>query len=326
LRTVLITGGAGFIGSHTAWACLARGWTVVIVVSLVTGVRALAPKVCAFYQQDCTDYGAMLALMRTHTVTDLVHPAAITVVPELIAQPGTYHANNVGATIAVARAAAQAGVERRIFSSSAAVYAPTKNALIQEISAIGPVTPYGRTKSMGEHIIADLAAAHGLRWAAMRYFNAAGADPQRRTGQSTPRATHLIKVACEAATGKRAHLDVFGTDYDTPDGTCVRDFIHVSDLADAHAAMLAHLPQHDISGVDNCGYGKGSSVRDVISAIEHQTGTPLPVRMRERRPGDLAHVVADPAKLRAAIHWAPRFNSLDQIVADALAWERNSAA
>lgn len=322
MTATLITGGAGYIGSHVAWACLESGRRVVIVDTLETGVRALAPAAAKLVIDNCGNTENMIALLNAEDVDEIVHCAASTVVPDSLTAPLAYYGNNVSNTIGLLAASVACGVRRFLFSSSAAVYAPTTDALISENHAVGPITPYGKSKFFVEAVLEDAANAHGFSWAALRYFNAAGCDLKGRTGQSTPKATHLIKVACEVALGKRPILHIYGDDYATPDGTCVRDYIHVSDLAQAHVQMLDFLGRGGSSGAYNCGYGVGVSVRQVIEAIERETGTTLPVRTALRRDGDLEHVVADATKLRESVGWLPQHASLQTIIRSALEWER----
>jgi UDP-glucose 4-epimerase len=250
-----------------------------------------------------------------------MHFAGSVVVPESVAKPLRYYLNNTAKSRTLIEAAVQGGVKNFVFSSTAAVYGPDVEQPVVEGAETAPVTPYGRSKLMTETMLADTAAAHGLRYAALRYFNVAGSDPDLRTGHSTKGATHLLKVVVEAALGKRAGVDVFGTDWDTPDGTGVRDFIHVSDLTRAHVAALAYLRNGGRIIVANCGYGRGYSVRQVIDAVERLSGRSFQVRNAPRRTGDLGLVVSDPSLLRATFDWAPRHDDLDFIVRTALAWE-----
>jgi UDP-glucose 4-epimerase len=253
------------------------------------------------------------------------------VVPESVADPLAYYLNNTAKSRALIAAAVRHKVARFVFSSTAAVYGNPGNEPAFEDAALKPISPYGTSKLMTEWMLRDSHAAYGLQYAALRYFNVAGADPQGRSGQSTPRATHLIKVACQTAIGSRASIEVFGTDYDTPDGTCIRDYIHVSDLVEAHLDALRHLRSGGESGVFNCGYGTGYSVFEVLRSVEKAAGRPLDVRLVGRRPGDPQAIVAGAEKIRRTLGWKPRHQDLDSIVASALAWEqhllrRNSAA
>ncbi len=319
---VLITGGAGYIGSHMALALLDQGEEVIVIDNLSTGVRAQVPAGAHFVEGNINDSARVSRILAEHQVDSVLHFAASTVVPESVAEPLSYYANNTAASRDLIQAAVQAGVKQFIFSSTAAVYAPSDKPLLNEDEAKEPASPYGRSKLMTEWILRDACEASGMRHVILRYFNVAGADPAGRTGQSTPRATHLVKRACQVALGLEPHLGVFGIDYPTPDGTGIRDFIHVTDLVAAHALALAHLRRGGASSTYNCGYGRGFSVREVIAATERQSGKRLPVRELPRRPGDLHKVVADATRLRSELGWTPKLDDLDRIVESALAWER----
>ena len=316
---VLVTGGAGYIGSHMALGLLDRGEDVVVLDNLVTGVAAQVPAAAVFVQGDVRDQALVRKIVAEQGVDAVVHFAGSTVVPESVADPLKYYANNTAATRDLLQVCAETGIERFIFSSTAAVYGVTDADLVVETAEKDPASPYGRSKLMSEAMLADLAAATPLRYVALRYFNVAGADPQGRTGQSTPGATHLIKRACQAALG------VFGSDFPTPDGTGVRDYIHVTDLVDAHMLALDHLRAGGKSDIFNCGYGSGFSVLDVCGAVERVTGRAVPTERQPRRPGDLGKVVADSSKLKAALNWTPRYASLDTIVEHAFRWEERLA-
>lgn len=319
---VLVTGGAGYIGSHMAWELLDAGEEVVVVDNLSTGHKWSVPPKARFVHGDIGDPRLLMRVMERHDVEAVIHMAGSTVVPESLDVPLAYYNNNTAKTRTLIEAAVARSVRFFIFSSTAAVYGDVPPRPVAEGAVLQPKSPYGRSKMMAEMILEDAAAAHGFRYAALRYFNVAGGDPQQRTGQSTANATHLIKVACEAATGRRRSLAIFGTDYDTPDGTAIRDFIHVSDLVAAHRGTLAYLRAGNASFVANCGYGRGFSVREVVDMFEAVAGSRIATVERPRRPGDLASVVADAARLRALIGWRPRFDNLQDIVAHALAWER----
>lgn len=323
--SVLVTGGAGYIGSHMSLALLERGEEVVVLDNLSTGRRELVPPDAELVIGDVGDRDLARRVIEDHRVEAVLHFAGSAVVPDSVKKPLLYYANNTVASRELIEACVMTGVRNFIFSSTAAIYAPTGAAMIDEAAAKAPPNPYGRSKLMTEWMLQDAAAATGLRYLALRYFNVAGADPQGRTGQSTPRATHLIKCACQAALGQRPYLGVFGVDYDTPDGTGVRDYIHVSDLVSAHALALDHLRRGGASGAYNCGYGRGFSVREVIAAVEAAAGVRLPVKELPRREGDPPSVVADPARLKAELDWRPRYDDLRQIVRHALAWERIQA-
>jgi UDP-glucose 4-epimerase len=325
---ILVTGGAGYIGSHTAWACLDAGREVVVLDDLSTGRRNLVPPKAAFVEGSVEDRALVDSTLRSHGVSAVLHFAAKTVVPDSIADPISYYRTNLAGSAALIDAVVACGVEVMVFSSTAAVYDPAIALTmdVDEGSPLAPISPYGRSKLMVEQLLSDIAAATQLRYAALRYFNVAGADPAMRSGQSTPNATHLIKVACETAAGKRPAMNVYGLDYPTPDGSCVRDFIHVTDLAEAHLLALKHLETGGAPVTLNCGYGRGASVLEVIAAVERASGRPLPVRHCARRPGDASRVVSDPSRLRDLLSWRPKHDSLDEIVESALRWERLQGA
>lgn len=319
---VLVTGGAGYIGSHAVLALRDAGIPAVVLDDLSTGRRAAVPADVPFVEGDAGDRALLDAVLERHPIGTVMHFAGSIVVPESVEKPLAYYANNTLASHALVEACLRAGVGRFVFSSTAAVYGIPETFPVDEEAPTRPINPYGRSKLMTEWMLRDAAAAHGLRVVALRYFNVAGADPQGRTGQCSRAATHLIKVACEAAVGRRAGLRVFGDDYPTRDGTCVRDYVHVSDLADAHVAALRHLEGGGEGGVFNVGYGHGATVREVVAAVERAAGTPLSVRIDGRRAGDPPELVAGIARITRAFGWCPRFDDLDTIVATALAWER----
>ncbi|PWV99867.1 UDP-galactose 4-epimerase [Hoeflea marina] len=320
--SVLVTGGAGYIGSHMVWALVDAGEDVVVVDRLSTGFEwAVAPE-ARFIRADIADTAALGAVIRDHGVDAIIHFAGSVVVPESVSDPLGYYHNNTVNSLGLIRTAVETGVPHLVFSSTAAVYGtPATDAPVSETAALAPESPYGVSKLMTELMLRDAAAAHDLRYAALRYFNVAGADPRGRTGQSTRGATHLIKAATEAALGKRGHIDVFGTDYPTRDGTCVRDYIHVTDLVAAHLRALAHLRGGGDSLVANCGYGRGYSVLDVLDAVRRAHGADFDIRMAGRRPGDAVSVVADATRAREILGWVPEHDDLDGIVESALAWE-----
>jgi UDP-glucose 4-epimerase len=322
--SVLITGGAGYIGSHMAHHLLGAGENekVTILDNLSTGVEQNMPRGINFVRGDIADQALVSKIFEAQKIDSVIHFAGSVVVPESVEKPLDYYANNTSAARSLIEACVRHGVPNFIFSSTAAVYGTPPAIPVTEDSPTAAESPYGRSKLMTEWILQDAAAAHGIKFGILRYFNVAGADPQGRTGQSTPRATHLIKRACEVATGKIPRLTIFGTDYDTPDGTGVRDFIHVSDLVDIHKSVLDRLRGDGSSLLINCGYGRGFSVRQVIAAVERVAGTSLAVELAPRRPGDLASVVASTAKLSKLLNWKPRHDDLDQIVETALNWER----
>jgi UDP-glucose 4-epimerase len=318
---ILVTGGAGYIGSHMVLELLDAGEKVVVLDNLTTGFRWAVPAAAELVVGDIGDEALLRDTFRRHSIEAIIHFAGSIVVPESVADPLGYYLNNTVKSRTLIAAAVAAGVKMMIFSSTAAVYGSPKENPVSESAALEPMSPYGTSKLMTELMLRDTAAAHAFRYVALRYFNVAGADPAGRSGQSTPKATHLIKVACETALGKRTHMEVFGTDYPTPDGTCVRDFIHVKDLARAHVAALRHLRGGGKSDVFNCGYSKGYSVLQVIEAVNRVARKNLNVRMSPRRPGDPPAIVAASTKIRQQLGWAPEHDDLDTIVAQALAWE-----
>jgi UDP-glucose 4-epimerase len=320
--TVLVTGGAGYIGSHMTHALLDRGEKVVVLDNLSTGVRALVPPQALFIEGSVADPVLVGTILREHGIDAVVHFAGSVVVPDSVADPLAYYDNNTIASRNLIACCVAAGVRHFIFSSTAAVYGEGIGRPVPEEAPTLPINPYGRSKLMTEWMLADTALAHDFRHVALRYFNVAGADPKGRTGQSTPRATHLIKRACQVALGRYDALDIFGTDYPTPDGTGIRDYIHIADLVIAHVLALDYLRGGGRADVFNCGYGHGASVREVIAAVEEVSGKPLPVRHSPRRVGDPPALVANSAKLKAAFLWKPEFDDLRGIVQSAYAWEQ----
>lgn len=322
-RPVLVTGGAGYIGSHAVLALKDAGWPVVVIDNLVTGFRWAVPHDVPFVEGNIDDAALVARTIAEHGIGAIIHFAGSVVVPESVVDPLKYYLNNTVRTRALLEAAVAAGVPHFIFSSTAATYGIPEIIPIREDSPTRPINPYGMSKLMTEAMLRDVAAAHPMNYCALRYFNVAGADPAGRTGQSTAGATHLIKIAAEAATGKRAHVSVFGTDYDTPDGTGVRDYIHVTDLAEAHVAALEKLiADPAASHIMNCGYGRGFSVAEVLDAVDRVTNMKIDRRMEPRRAGDPDALVADNARILATLDWRPKRDDLDGIVRDALAWER----
>ncbi len=319
---VLVTGGAGYIGSHMVLALVDAGEEVVVLDDLSTGfARAVHPK-ARFVQGDVADEALVLRLIAAHGIDAVIHFAARIVVPESVANPLGYYLANTVKTRALLASIIAAGVKRFVFSSTAAVYGMPAENPVSETTPVNPISPYGASKLMTEWMLRDAAAAHGMNYVALRYFNVAGADPAGRSGQSTPNATHLIKVACETAIGKRNRMEVFGTDYPTADGTCVRDYIHVTDLVAAHLDALKHLRAGGESLTLNCGYGRGYSVLDVIDTVKQLSGKDFPVFYAPRRAGDPAAIVARADKIRAELGWLPKLDNLPTIVTHALAWER----
>ena len=320
--TILVTGGAGYIGSHMVLALTDMGEDVVVLDNLSTGYWwAVSPK-AKLIEGDIGNEALLDRVMADHRFDAVVHFAGSIVVPDSVRDPLGYYLNNTVKSRMLMACAVKAGIPRFIFSSTAAVYGNPLTQPVFEDATPAPISPYGSSKLMTEWMLKDAHAAHGLQYVALRYFNVAGGDPQGRTGQSTPRATHLLKVACQTALGQRDHLEVFGTDYPTPDGTCLRDYIHVSDLIAAHVDALAHLRRGGESGIFNCGYGKGYSVLDVIGSVERVNGAALPVKYGPRREGDPVAIVAGADRVRSILGWTPKHENLDFIVETALNWER----
>ena len=318
---ILVTGGAGYIGSHMVHALVDRGETVVVVDNLSTGYDAVLPPAATLVVGDIADEALIDRTIADHGIEAIAHFAGSIVVPESIVDPLKYYGNNTVASRNLIAAAVRGGVRAFLFSSTAAVYGEPPTGLIDESVPPAPVSPYGWSKLMTEIMLRDTGRAHGLRHAILRYFNVAGADPAGRTGQSTPEATHLIKVASQAALGRRPYLEVFGTDFPTRDGTGVRDYIHVTDLIDAHVLALMHLMQGGDSLTANCGYGTGFSVLEVVDAVRRVSGTDFEVRLSPRRAGDPSARVADSGRIRQLLGWEPRHADLDAIVRHAFAWE-----
>jgi UDP-glucose 4-epimerase len=319
---VLVTGGAGYIGSHMVLRLCDVGEDVVVLDNLSTGFDWAIDERAAFVAGNAGDMDLVAELVDSHKVTAIVHFAGSIVVPESVANPLKYYGNNTAASRNLIEAAVKGGVKHIIFSSTAAVYGTPGLEPVAEDSPLLPLSPYGRSKLMTEMMLADVAAAHPLSYGVLRYFNVAGADPQQRSGQSTPMATHLIKVAAQAALGQRDGVEIFGTDYPTPDGTGVRDYIHVTDLVEAHALLLEHLRGGGDSLTLNCGYGRGYSVRQVIDMVRAVTATDFAVREAPRRPGDAASVVARADRVRELLGWQPEHDDLEEIVTAAVDWER----
>ena len=319
--TVLVTGGAGYIGSHMVLELLDSGESVVVLDNLSTGFRWAVPASATLVVGDVGDQELLRSIVRKLGVKAIIHFAGSIVVPESVADPLGYYHNNTVKSRALMEVAVEMGIEQFIFSSTAAVYGNPSEVPVSEDAELKPMSPYGSSKLMTEIMLADVARAHNFRYVALRYFNVAGADPQGRTGQSTPNATHLIKVACEAALGKRPCIEVYGTDYPTEDGTCIRDYIHVTDLVRAHMAALRHLRDGGDSEIFNCGYSKGFSVLQVIDAVKRVSGADFEVRNAPRRAGDPAAIVAASDKIRVRLGWRPELDKLETIAAQALAWE-----
>jgi UDP-glucose 4-epimerase len=323
--TVLVTGGAGYIGSHMVLELVDRGESVVVLDNLTTGFASSVPTSVPLVVGDSGDETLVASLIAEHRVDAIAHFAAKLIVPESVAEPLDYYLNNTVKSRALIATALDCGVKHFIFSSTAATYGDTDVPAVTEDTPTNPVSPYGRSKLMTEWMLQDTARATELRYAALRYFNVAGSDPQGRVGQSTPRATHLIKVACQAALGQRPYLEVFGTDFPTPDGSCLRDYIHVTDLARAHILALDHLRRNGDSVTLNCAYGQGYSVLEVVEAVKRVSGADFEVRIGPRRAGDPARIVATGERVREVLGWTPEFADLDTIIRHALAWERHIA-
>ncbi|WP_373488681.1 UDP-glucose 4-epimerase GalE [Blastomonas sp.] len=323
-RTILVTGGAGYIGSHAVLALRDAGWQVAVIDNLTTGFRWAVPDDVAFFEGDIADGPLLARIISDQSIGAILHFAGSIIVPESVSDPLKYYANNTVKSRALIEAAVTGGVKHYIFSSTAATYGtPATDGPIMESAPQVPINPYGTSKLMTEWMLRDVAAAYDFNYCALRYFNVAGADPRARTGQSTAGATHLIKVAVEAALGKRDHVAVFGTDFDTPDGTGVRDYIHVSDLAHAHVLALEHLISDPASSHTlNCGYGHGYSVLEVLNAVDRVTNLKIERKVAGRRAGDPAALTADSNAIRSRFGWTPQHDDLEMIVRHALAWER----
>ena len=325
--SVLVTGGAGYIGSHAVLALRDGGWPVAVIDDLSNGTREVVPPDVAFFAGSIADRGLVDRILAEQNIGAILHFAGSIVVPESVEKPLDYYANNTLASHGLIAAAVAARVPHIVFSSTAAVYGAPEQVPIDEDDPKQPINPYGASKLMTERMLADTAAAYPLNYAALRYFNVAGADPNLRAGQIGKGSTHLIKIAVEAAAGKRDHVDVFGTDYATPDGSCVRDYVHVSDLTDAHVAALERLiarPQENL--VLNCGYGNGLSVLEVLDALDRVAGKPVRRVIGPRRAGDPPLLVASNRALVETLGWRPRFAGIDAIINHALRWERQLQA
>ena len=323
---VLVTGGAGYIGSHAVLALTDAGWPVTVIDNLTTGFRWAVPDAVAFYHGDIEDAGLLARIIAEQHIGAVMHFAGSIIVPESVENPLKYYHNNTAKSRALIASAVTGGVKHFIFSSTAATYGIPKESPVSEDSPKLPINPYGMSKLMTETMLADVAAAHPLNYCALRYFNVAGADPRARSGQSTAGATHLIKVAVEAALGMRAHVEVFGTDYATPDGTGVRDYIHVSDLAAAHVLALEALIASPAESLTmNAGYGRGFSVLEVLDAVDRVTNLTITRKLSPRRAGDPDALISDNRKIKAKLPWEPKYADLDVIVGHALQWERRLA-
>ena len=324
--SVLVTGGAGYIGSHAVLALKDAGWPVAVIDNLTTGFRFAVADDVPLYEGDIEDADLIARIFAEQGTGAIMHFAGSIVVPESVENPLKYYHNNTVKSRALIEAAIAAGVPHFIFSSTAATYGVPEVSPVNEGTPQRPINPYGWSKLMTEQMLGDTVAAHAMNYCALRYFNVAGADPDARSGQSTAGATHLIKVALEAVTGLRDHVGVFGSDFDTPDGTGVRDYIHVSDLAAAHVlALEALIEQPTRSLTMNCGYGRGFSVLEVLDAVDRVTNRTIQRRMEGRRAGDPASLISDPSRLRSTLPWQPMHDDLEIIIKHALAWERKLA-
>ena len=319
--TVLVTGGAGYIGSHTVLALAEAGEDVVVIDDLSTGFSAYLPEGVPLFIGDAGDENLLEGVIAQHNIESIIHFAGSVVVPESMRDPLGYYRNNFMTARNLLNVAVKRGINRFIFSSTAAVYGNPDQVPVPEQAPTRPLSPYGSSKLMTEIMLHDVASAYGMQYVTLRYFNVAGADPQARIGLATVGATHLLKIAVEAATGQRAKIDVFGTDYPTPDGSCIRDFIHVSDLSQAHRSALSYLRRGGASTTLNCGYGRGYSVLETIDAVRRVSGRSFAVQYAPRRPGDIMTMVADTHRIRSVLDWQPQYEDLETIAAHALAWE-----
>jgi UDP-glucose 4-epimerase len=326
--TILITGGAGYIGSHTAYACVDDGLDIVVLDDLSTGVRDAIPAQAEFIEGSVADRALLKRIFAERDIAAVMHFAGRIVVPESVENPIKYYQENTVTSLGLLAEMVEAKVPAILFSSTAAVYAPDPEGRpLPEDAPKVPLSPYGQSKLMTEAMIRDIGFAHGLSAGILRYFNVAGADPEGRVGQSTPNATHLLKIASQVATGRRDHMAIFGTDYDTRDGTCIRDYIHVSDLASAHVETLKHVLKEGGQVTMNCGYGRGSTVREVIKAAEEVTGSSIDARPTDRRAGDAPALTSDNSRILSTLPgWKPKHDSLEEMARTAIAWEEKLKA
>jgi len=322
---ILVTGGAGYIGSHTVIALRNSGKALVVLDNLSTGTKALVPDDVPMVVGDIKDSNVVRETLKKYAVTSVMHFAGSIVVSESVSDPLAYYANNTEASLRFIRCCHEMDVGAFVFSSTAAVYGNPAKRLVDETAPTMPINPYGASKLMTERMLRDISAATGLRIAILRYFNVAGADLEGRSGQIGPNTSHLIRTAAEVARGARSYMEIFGTDYDTPDGTCIRDFIHVSDLATAHVLALDHLLETRENLILNCGYGTGYSVREVLVATQALAEKPLEIREAGRRLGDAAELIANSAQIREVLSWTPAYNDLSLIIKTALDWEKRKA-
>jgi len=324
--SVLVTGGAGYIGSHVVLALLEAGEEVTVLDDFSTGLRAAVPDAVNIVEGDVADAALVTGAIKNARADAVLHFAGAVDVTESVQKPLRYYLHNTCKSRSLIEAVVKAGAPHFIFSSTAAVYGVADGSPITEQAPLRPISPYGRSKLMTEMMLADAASVSSLRYVALRYFNVAGADPKGRIGQSSPHATHLIRLTAQTALGLRPYLQLFGNDYDTPDGSCVRDYIHVTDLGPAHLAALAYLRRGGGSEILNCGYGRGYSVLEVVRSVERVAKRAIPIVEAPRRAGDPAMLIANAAKLRELFGWQPRFDDLDHIVAHSLAWEQRLLA
>jgi UDP-glucose 4-epimerase len=323
MSKILVTGGAGYIGSHTTLALCAQGYEVVVYDNLSTGRADAVLPPARLEVGDLAETDKLSELMRREKFDGILHFAGSIVVPESVTNPLKYYANNTNNTTNLIALAVKHKIPQFIFSSTAAVYGMPETVPVTETSPLAPINPYGRSKLMSEWVIQDTHTAHpGFNYVILRYFNVAGADPQGRIGQSTPKATHLIKVASQAALGRRDHLKIFGTDYLTKDGTCIRDYIHITDLAQAHVLALHHLETGKKAGIFNCGYGNGYTVREIVAAVKKVSNVDFATKEVERRPGDPATLISDPTKLMRTMGWKPEHDDIEEIALSAYLWEK----
>lgn len=321
-KKILITGGAGYIGSHMVLLAIERGYDVVVIDDLSTGVRASIPEQSLFYSEDVANSFRVAKILQKVKPGAVIHFAGSVAIPESISNPAKYYKNNTLATLNLIESCLMAGISNFIFSSTAAVYGMPETEKVTESSVTKPINPYGRSKLMVEQALADMAVAHGFNYSTLRYFNVAGADPQLRTGQSTSKTTHLIKIACQCAIGLRPIIKIFGTNYDTQDGTCIRDFIHVSDLAKAHLNVLDYMLESRESSTFNCGTGRGYSVKEILDSVQRVSGVRLNVEYADRRLGDPPALVSDSSLLQRKTGWAAECTDVDEIVRTAFEWEQ----
>ncbi len=322
MKRILVTGGAGYIGSHTVLAALDQGHDVAVIDNLSTGIRSAVPSEVKFYEKDVADIPEVSRILNDFKPDAVIHFAGSIVVPESVENPIKYYKNNTLASVNLIGCCIDAKISNFIFSSTAAVYGIPDKSKVTEADTLAPINPYGHSKLMTEQTLHDTAAAHDFNYTALRYFNVAGADKALRTGQSTPKATHLIKVACQTALGLHPVMRVFGTDYDTPDGTCIRDFIHVSDLAQAHLDALDYMSKHKRSSVFNCGNGRGYSVKEILQSVQRISGVTLNIEYTDRRAGDPPALIADSQALQEKTGWTAQYTEIDEIVKTAFEWEK----